>query len=102
GRKPLWEMCLPQIQDKEFVPILAGGTAMVTVKQVAEATVGAPENGTHGSKYAISELNMKHQDFFQLIADVLGQAETIIQVAPLDNMKPTYAQIETLAAQEDK
>src|SRR5690625_2972346 len=102
GRKPLWEMFLPQIQDKEFVPVLAGGTAMVTVKQVAEATVGALENGTHGSKYAISGLNMKHQEFFQLIADVLGQTETVVQVAPLENMKPAYAQIDEKTAQEGK
>lgn len=38
GRKPLWDIFLPQIQGKDFVPVLDGGTALVTVKQVAETT----------------------------------------------------------------
>lgn len=91
GRLPLWTMFLPQIQGKEFVPVLAGGTAMVTVQQVAEATIGALEYGKHGDKYAISDTNMKHQEFFQMIADLLGQKDTVIQVVPLEQVKPAYA-----------
>lgn len=102
GRKPLWEMFLPQVQGKDFVPVLAGGTAMVTVKQVAEATVGAIENGKHGEKYAISDTNMKHKEFFQIIADVLEQPDTVIQVVPLEQMKPEYAKADEHAASEGK
>lgn len=102
GRKPLWEMFLPQIQGKSFVPVLAGGTAMVTVKQVAEATVGAIEHGKHGGKYAISDTNMKHEEFFQIIADVLGQKDTVIQVLPLDKMKPEYEKVDERVAAEGK
>ncbi|SDY21959.1 Nucleoside-diphosphate-sugar epimerase [Evansella caseinilytica] len=102
GRKPLWEAFLPQVQGKDFVPVLGGGTAMVTVKQVAEATIGALENGEHGKKYAICDTNMKHQEFFQIIADVLGQKETIVQVVPLEQMKPAYAQADELAAAKGK
>ncbi|MFO1442526.1 NAD-dependent epimerase/dehydratase family protein [Bacillus sp. Bva_UNVM-123] len=92
GRTPLWTMFLPQIQGKDFVPVLGGGTAMVTVQQVAEATIGAFEFGTHGAKYAISNTNMKHQEFFQFIATILGQKDTVIQVVPLEQMKPALAQ----------
>lgn len=102
GRKPLWEMFLPQIQGKDFVPVLSGGTAMVTVKQVAEATVGAIEHGVHGGRYAISDTNMKHQEFFQIIADVLGQEDTVVQVVPLEKMKPEYAKADAFAASEGK
>lgn len=102
GRKPLWEMFLPQIQGKDFVPVLAGGTAMVTVKQVAEATVGAIEHGKHGGKYAISDTNMKHEEFFRIIADVLGQKDTVIQVLPLEQMRPAYVKVDEQVAAEGK
>lgn len=102
GRKPLWEMFLPQIKDKKLVPVLGGGTAMVTVKQVAEAAVGALENGEHGGKYAICDTNMKHQEFFQIIAEVLGQKDTVVQVIELEKMLPGYVQRDKQAAQEGK
>lgn len=102
GRKPLWEMFLPQIQGKDLVPVLAGGTAMVTVKQVAEATVGMIKYGKHGEKYPISDTNMKHQEFFQMIADILGQEDTVIQVVPLEQMKLEYAKADEYAASEGK
>ncbi|WP_284139373.1 MULTISPECIES: NAD-dependent epimerase/dehydratase family protein [unclassified Virgibacillus] len=102
GRTPLWKMFLPQIQGKEFVPVLGGGTAMVTVKQVAEATIGALEFGKHGEKYAISDTNMKYQAFFELIADVLGQKDTVVQVVPLEKMKPAYAKRDEQAAEAGK
>lgn len=102
GRKPLWEMFLPQIQGKDFVPVLGGGTAMVTAKQVAEATIGASEYGEHGGKYAISDTNMKHQEFFQIIAEVLGQKDTVVEVVPLEQMKPSYEKGDEYAASQGK
>ncbi len=102
GRTPLWTMFFPQIQDKDFVPVLGGGTAMVTAQQVAEATVGALEHGVHGEKYAISDTNMKHQEFFQLIADTLGQKDTVIQVVPLEQMKPVLAKHDEQTASAGK
>lgn len=102
GRDPLWTMFLPQIEGKDIVPVLGGGTAMVTVKQVAEATVGALEHGKHGEKYAISGVNMKHQEFFQMIADVLGQKDTKIQVMPIEQMKPFYDKQDVEASEAGK
>lgn len=102
GRTPLWTMFLPQIQGKDFVPVLGGGTAMVTVQQVAEATIGALEYGTHGEKYAISDTNMKHQEFFQLITTILGQKDTVIQVVTLEQMKPALAQHDEQVASAGK
>ena len=45
GRTPLWKMYTDQIKGKPVFPALKGGTAVVTVEQVAEAAVGAMENG---------------------------------------------------------
>ena len=91
GRTPLWSMFLPEIEGKDVVPVLAGGTAMVTVKQVAEATLGALQYGKHGEKYAISDTNMKHEEFFRMIADLLGQKGTEIKIVPVDTMRQAYA-----------
>lgn len=102
GRKPLWEMFLPQIQGNEFVPVLGGGSAMITVKQVAEAAIGALEHGEHGGTYAISGTNMKHKAFFEIIAEVLGQKNTVVQVVDLEQMKPGYIQGDEQAAKEGK
>ena len=102
GRDPLWKMFLPQIEGKDVVPVLGGGTAMVTVKQVAEATIGALEYGKHGETYAISGVNMKHEEFFRMIADVLGQKETKIQVMPIEQMRPFYVQQDEEATRAGK
>lgn len=102
GRVPLWTMFLPQIQGKDFVPVLGGGTAMVTVQQVAEATIGALEYGKHRGKYAIGDTNMKHQEFFQIIVDILGQNDTIIQVVPLKQMKSSLEQLDQKSAAAGK
>ncbi|THF72935.1 NAD-dependent epimerase/dehydratase family protein [Cohnella fermenti] len=95
GRTPLWSMFVEQVRGKSFVPVLSGGTAMVTAQQVAEATVGAIEYGTHRSSYAISGMNMKFKDFYQMIADVLGQTETQIAVLPLEQIKPAMEQADS-------
>ncbi|SEA60391.1 NAD(P)-dependent oxidoreductase [Paenibacillus sp. 276b] len=102
GRTPLWTMFVDQVRDQSFVPVLGGGTAMVTVQQVAEAAVGAIEYGTHRSSYAISGMNMKFKDFYQIIADVLGQTETQITVLPLEQMKPGFDEADAHATAAGK
>ncbi len=92
GRTPLWSVFVDQIRGQAFVPVLGGGTAMVTVRQVAEAAAGAIEHGTHGSRYAICGTNMKHRDFYRIIADVLEQPDTQIETVPLEQMQPAMDQ----------
>lgn len=87
GRTPLWSMFVEQVRNQAFVPVLSGGTAMVTAQQVAEAAVGAIEKGTHRTSYAICSMNMKFKEFYQIIADQLGQKDTQISVVPLEQMK---------------
>lgn len=100
GRTPLWTMFLDRIRNKDVVYAPQGGTAMVTAQQVAEATVGAIENGTHEGRYAICDTNMKFTEFYQLIADALDQPETKIVATPLEAIKPAMEQYnaQTLAA----
>lgn len=91
GRMPLWKMFVDQAKGQKVFPALPGGTAMVTVEQVAEAAVGAMENGEHRHSYAISALNMKYQEFYQMIVDALGQTEkTQVPVVPYKQLKDVY------------
>lgn len=102
GRMPLWTMFVVRVKDQEVVPVFSGGTAMVTVEQVAEAAVGAIEHGQHRTGYAISGINMKHSEFHQIIADLLGQKETKVVVMPLEQMKPAMEQMDAEALAHGK
>lgn len=100
GRTPLWSMFVEQIRGQTVFPALAGGTAMVTVEQVAEAAVGAMEKGKHRGTYAISSKNMKFQEFYQMMVDALGQTDTTqVPVVAYEKMKPVYEGIDQKAAE---
>ena len=95
GRTPLWTMFVEQIRDKAVFPALKGGTAMVTVQQVAEAAVGAMEQGKHRHTYAISGKNMKYQEFYQMMVDALGQTETTqVPVVDYEQVRPVYEELD--------
>ncbi|WP_439443186.1 NAD-dependent epimerase/dehydratase family protein [Listeria aquatica] len=89
GRVPLWKMFTDQIKGQAVFPALKGGTAMVTVEQVAEAAVGALEAKKHRAMYAICGENMKYQTFYKYMVDALGQ-ETEVPVVPLDAVREVY------------
>lgn len=95
GREPLWTMFVEQARGKDLFPAPAGGTAMVTVEQVAEAALGALENGEHRGTYPICALNMSYKDFYTMIVEALGQSETTqVPVLTYDQMKPAYEAID--------
>lgn len=96
GREPLWKMFTDQIKGQAIFPALKGGTAMVTVEQVAQAAVGAMENGTHRSTYAIGDTNMKYQEFYQLMVEALGQ-DTTVPVVSYNDVKDIYEGIDAEA-----
>lgn len=102
GRMPLWTMFVERVRGQKIVPVLGGGTAMVTAQQVAEATIGALENGVHAGKYSICGMNMKHSEFHQMVVDALGQEESTVTVVPLEQMKPTMEQIDARNADSGK
>lgn len=102
GRMPLWTMFVERVRGQKIVPVLGGGTAMVTAQQVAEATIGALENGVHGGKYSICGMNMKHSEFHQMVVDALGQEESTVTVVPLEQMKPKMEQIDAKNADSGK
>lgn len=103
GRMPLWKMFTDQIKGQGTYPALPGGTAMVTVEQVAEAAVGAMEKGVHRGTYAICSYNMKYKEFYEMIVEALGQQETTTIVdATYEQMKEIYEGIDAQTAAAGK
>ena len=103
GRMPLWKMFTDQVKDKEVYPVGKGGTAMVTVKQVAQAAVGALEKGQHRKTYAIGNTNMKYKEFFEMMVTALGQEETTtIPVEDLETRLPRFQKIDEMIAKTGK
>ncbi|MDE1547797.1 NAD-dependent epimerase/dehydratase family protein [Jeotgalibaca caeni] len=101
GRMPLWKMFTDQIKGRPVFPSLKGGTAMVTVEQVAEAAVGAMENGAHRKTYAISALNMKFEEFYKMMVEALGQTETTqIPVLEFEQVRENYEQVDRHAEEQ--
>ncbi len=99
GRMPLWKMFTDQIKYQPVFPALKGGTAMVTVKQVAQAALGAMEKGTHRATYAIGDTNMKYQEFYKMMVEALGQ-KTDVPVLPYDAIKQIYEGIDAQAKEQ--
>lgn len=101
GVMPLWKMFVDQIKGQETYYAPIGGTAMVTVEQVAQAAVGAMEYGKHETSYALGALNMKYHRFYEIIAECLGQKTSIMPVS-LDAIMPQMEQIDEQTRQAGK
>ena len=78
GRKPVWVILIEQLQRFEKMPFTmypAGGTAMLTVRQVGEAMVGAAEQALNAAErcegkfraYGISCYNMTWREFLKIV-----------------------------------
>lgn len=103
GRTPLWKMFTDQIKGREMYPVFEGGTAAVTVNQVAQAAVGALEKGEHRKTYALGGINMKHKEFADIMVHALGQEGTTdVPVLPLEAAIENYKALDAKAAAEGK
>lgn len=70
GRRPVWVILIEQLQRFEKMPFTmypAGGTAMLTVRQVGEAIVGAAEQVKGFRAYGISCYNMHWKEFLKIV-----------------------------------
>lgn len=74
GRKPVWVILIEQLENMgpiTFYP--KGGTAMLTVRQVAETIVGAAERNKGGNAYPISYYNYTWNDFLAIVHEAMGK-----------------------------
>ncbi len=102
GRKPVWVILIEQIKMMDKLPFTmypAGGTAMLTVRQVGEVIVGAAEKSKGAKAWPISMYNMDWKTFLKIVyaARGMGENRKIISVAPwmmrmgLGKVKKEYA-----------
>lgn len=101
GVMPLWKMFVDQLKGQDTFYSPMGGTAMVTVQQVAQAAVGAMEHGKHETSYALGALNMKYHRLYEIIVERLGQKTNIVPV-PLENVMSQMEQIDQQTKQAGK
>lgn len=93
GRKPVWVILIEQLQRFEKMPFTmypAGGTAMLTVRQVGQAIVGAAEQAVEAAEnrngafraYGISCYNMTWREFLKIVYRAMNGTEnrTIVDV----------------------
>jgi nucleoside-diphosphate-sugar epimerase len=100
GQRPLWEMFLDMCRADGPVVTLPGSTSSVTVRQVAQAAVGAMEHGEHGGRYPINAYDLTYAELFRMCCEAIGRDPGDVVVLPLEAVLPGYqaAQEQTAAA----
>lgn len=99
GQRPLWQMFLDQVQAQPgTVPVLQGSTSSVTVRQVAQAAVGAMEHGEHGGRYPINGHDLTYAEFMRMCCVALGRDPADVTVVPLAAMLPSLEAADRQAA----
>lgn len=75
GRRPVWTILVEQLEMMKKMPCTfypAGGTAMLTVRQVAQAIVGAAEQVQGARAYGISCYNFTWRKFLKIVYRAMG------------------------------
>ncbi len=87
GRKPVWTILIEQIAGMDKLPFTmypAGGTAMLTCRQVGEVICGAAERDVPGFEaFPISMYNQTWKEFLAIVYEARGmKGRKILSVAP--------------------
>ena len=89
GRKPVWTVLIEQIKMMDSLPFTlypAGGTAMLTCRQVGQVIAGAAERRKSGfDAIPIGMYNMKWDQFLKIVyaARGMGYNRKIVSVPPM-------------------
>ena len=103
GRMPLWEMFVNRVAATEgAVHVQRGSTSAVTVRQVAQAAVGAMEQGEHGGRYAINDYALSYRELNEIICAELGRDVSDVVTVPLEAVLPTMEQYDAATAAAGK
>ena len=84
GRRPVWTIFTDRLSAMPFGVTMypRGGTAMLTVRQVAQTVVGAAEKNQGANAYPISCYNLNWDDFLAVVHAAMGQPDRrIIHIA---------------------
>jgi nucleoside-diphosphate-sugar epimerase len=74
GRKPVWTILIEQLSHMPGGVTMypKGGTAMLTVRQVAQTIVGAAERNKGGNAYPIGYYNLTWDEFLTIVHTAMG------------------------------
>jgi len=97
-RRPLWQFIVDGARRPGPVAVLGGSTSSVTVRQVAQAAVGAMENGRHGARYPINGYDLTYAELNRLACEAIGRDPEDVVVVPLDTMLPYGEQADAACA----
>ena len=87
GRTPLWQMFVDRVASQPGpVTVQGGSTSSVTVRQVAQAAIGAIERGTHGGRYPINAYDLTYVELHRTICTELGRDPDDVVVVPLESL----------------
>ena len=98
GRTPLWQMFIDIVRgQRDMIPVQQGATSSVTVTQVAQAAVGAMEQGEHGGRYPINGYDLSYAEFHRLICEALGRDTCAVTCVPFEALAPTMEKLDSPA-----
>ena len=78
GRLPLWKPLVDYIHSPFPLFYTRGGTNIIAVKHVAEAIIGAIEQGKGGERYLIGEENVSWIDLLRRLSILAGGKKKVI------------------------
>lgn len=79
GRVPLWKPLVAYLNSwLPWVFYPAGGSAMVSVNEVADAAVLALEKGEVGARYPVCAENLSWREFLQRLENILGKPKPVV------------------------
>lgn len=83
GRRPVWVILIEQLSNMGKITMYPkGGTAMLTVRQVAESIVGAAELNKGANAYPIGYYNLTWDEFLKIVHKAMGVPDRkIIHIA---------------------
>ncbi len=84
GRKPVWTILVEQIRGMGKLTMFPkGGTAMLTVRQVAQCIVGAAERSRGAAAYPIGYYNLNWKAFLTMVHNAMGlPGRKIVSIPP--------------------
>lgn len=81
GQTPFWkDVLFDRLRAMKRVLYPAGGSAMVTTKQVGEAVVGLALRGEHGGRYPVADVNMSWNELIAIVRSEMGLSTGVTNV----------------------
>jgi dihydroflavonol-4-reductase len=81
GRFPMWKPLVDYLHwPLPWVFYSRGGSAMVAVDQVADAIVGALEQGKGGERYMIGDENLSWEEWLQRMMKIAGIEKRVVSL----------------------